>query len=60
MMLTPVRATKFRRDVERMRKRGKHMEHLADVIDLLIEGKPLPPKYRDHALRGKFLSNSVL
>ena len=25
------------------------------VVDLLVEGKPLPPKYKDHPLKGNFI-----
>ena len=30
------------------------MEKLIRVLDLLIEGNPLPPEYKDHPLRGDF------
>ena len=46
------RSTRFKRDVDRMRKRGKDLSKLTVVIDLLVEGKPLPRRYRDHALTG--------
>ena len=52
--MNPVRATRFRRDTERMEKRGKDMTQLTAVIDLLLDGKPLPAKYKDHPLRGKY------
>jgi len=37
-----------------MRKRGKDMAKLREVLDLLIEGSDLPQKYRDHTLVGNF------
>jgi len=30
------------------------MSRLAEAIDLLAEGKPMPPNCRDHALVGNF------
>ena len=42
----------FSRDVKRMRKRGKDLHKLQEVVKLLVEGTPLPPNYRDHPLIG--------
>ena len=42
----------MKRDIKRMKKRGKDMQKLADVFNLLAAGDPLPKKYRDHALTG--------
>jgi len=35
-----------------MEKRGKEMARLREVIQLLIDGNPLPPQYKDHPLTG--------
>jgi mRNA interferase YafQ len=48
----PVSGTQFRRDVKLAQKRGKDMAKLREVILLLIEGSPLPPRFRDHPLAG--------
>ena len=40
----------FRRDVKLAQKRGKDMAKLREVILLLIEGSPLPPRFKDHPL----------
>jgi len=42
----------FSRDVKRMRKRGKDLEKLQEIVKLLTEGTPLPPNHRDHPLTG--------
>jgi len=42
----------FSRDVKRMRKRGKDLEKLQEIVNLLAEGTSLPPNYRDHPLIG--------
>jgi len=49
---SPVEGTRFRRDVKLARKRGKDMAKLRQAIVLLIEGVPLPPRYKDHPLAG--------
>jgi mRNA interferase YafQ len=38
--------------VKRLEKRGKDMTKLAQLIRLLASQAELPPKYRDHPLRG--------
>jgi mRNA interferase YafQ len=44
----PVSGARFRRDVKLARKRGKDMARSREAILLLIEGIPLPPRYKDH------------
>jgi len=48
----PIRGSKFRRDVKLAQRRGKDMSKLRVLILLLIEGTPLPPRYKDHPLSG--------
>ena len=45
----------FKKDVKRMRKRGKDLEKVKDVIDLLVAEEPLLPKNRDHKLGGNWI-----
>lgn len=42
----------FEKDFVLMVKRGKDMSKLVEVIELLIKGEKLPPKYKDHPLKG--------
>jgi mRNA interferase YafQ len=51
---TPVLGTQFQRDVKLAQKRAKDMTKLLDVVLLLIEGRPLPPRYKDHPLAGEW------
>ncbi|MDO8864073.1 type II toxin-antitoxin system YafQ family toxin [Haliea sp. E1-2-M8] len=44
----------FKRDVKRAKKRGKDMSKLRSLLELLIGGQPLPRRYRDHPLKGKW------
>ena len=43
---------RFKKDVEKIKRTGRDMTRLAEVIDLLEERKPLPPINRDHQLTG--------
>jgi len=45
-------SNKMKRDTKRMEKRGEDMSKLKEVLGLLVSGQPLPPKYKDHPLRG--------
>ncbi len=53
-MRNPVRGAQFQRDVKLALKRGKDSAKLRDAILLLIEGRPLPPRYKDHPLAGEW------
>ena len=37
-----------------MLKRGHNPQHLKDVLNILVEQKPLPEKYKDHGLSGNY------
>ncbi len=53
-MLEPIRKNKFKKDVELLKRRKKNMKKLRDVMDLLIDGKPLDKKYLPHKLQGEY------
>ena len=53
-MRTFSRTTQFKKDVKLAGKRGLDLEKLKTVLGLLIDGADLPPKYKDHTLRGDF------
>jgi mRNA interferase YafQ len=44
----------MKKDVKRLLKRGYKLDGLDSVLRILISGRPLPPKYRDHPLTGKW------
>lgn len=46
------RDTQFRRDVNRLLKRGKDMGKLKELIERLVDAQPLPVRARDHQLKG--------
>ena len=53
-MLTLKTTAQFRKDYKRLKKRGYNLNLLEEVLQSLIEEKPLAEKFRDHALAGKY------
>lgn len=53
-MLKPVTTKRFEKDVKLAKKRNKDLSKLRDVIELLLTGKKLPPRYVDHWLTGHY------
>jgi mRNA interferase YafQ len=51
-MLSVAETTGFRRDLKRAVKRGKDLAKLKTIVQSLADGKPLPPRNRDHTLSG--------
>ena len=47
-------SAKFKKDFKVIIKRGYDTSIFEEVIGLLLEEKPLPEKYRDHALIGNY------
>jgi mRNA interferase YafQ len=47
-----VLGTQFKRDLKLSEKRGKNLAKMRELILLLEEGVPLPPRYRDYSLSG--------
>ena len=53
-MKTTRRTSQFKRDVKRVQQRGKDLEKLKRVLERLVKGERLAPKYRDHVLVGQY------
>jgi len=51
-MLAPQETARFRRDLRRMRRRGKDIGRIQAVVRLLVNEEPLPERQRDHRLVG--------
>ena len=51
-MLQDRQTKRFKKDYERMIKRGKSIEKLDEIIVMLIDEIPLPTTCRDHILTG--------
>ncbi len=48
--------TRFEKDLKRAVKRGKDMDKLWSVVELLLAKRPLDPRYRPHRLSGDWAS----
>ena len=48
------RTTQFKRDAKLLVKRGKDLGKLREPVQLLVEGRALDERYRDHALVGGY------
>jgi len=48
------RTSHFKRDVKRMQHQGKDLGKLKGVLESLVRGERLAPKYRDHVLVGQY------
>ena len=53
-MLTINYHASFRKDYKKIVKRGYNVALLEEVIELLINEKSLPAKYKDHNLHGNY------
>lgn len=45
---------KYIKDAKRAKRRGLNIDELISVVNLLVSGQPLLPKYKDHALIGNY------
>ena len=52
MRLALLTTTRFEKDLKRVRKRGKDLDKLEAVVDLLQAQQPLPLSCHAHRLRG--------
>lgn len=44
--------SQLRRDFKKLKRQGKQIEKLKEIVRCLAEGKPLEPRHRDHELMG--------
>ena len=51
-MPTPVRSTRFKRDVRKAARRGRDLTRLRALLASLIRQEPLTARHLDHPLRG--------
>ncbi|MDE6846335.1 MAG: type II toxin-antitoxin system YafQ family toxin [Lachnospiraceae bacterium] len=47
-----VYTNRMKKDAKLMKRRGKDLDKLINVLSLLASGNPLPVQYRDHQLNG--------
>ena len=53
-MLELAVTNQFKKDLKRIRKQGKDLNLLENVLQLLLEEQVLDIKYRDHSLTGNY------
>lgn len=44
----------FKKDVKRQLRQGKNQAKLIEVVQVLLAGRDLPLKHRDHPLKGEW------
>lgn len=49
--------SQFRKQLKAAKKRGKDLEKLEVIVDILASDSPLPDQYRDHALSGNWVNH---
>ena len=52
--MTIIYTTQFKRDYKKIKKQNKELNKLRILIEKLISGEKLQPKYNDHPLAGEF------
>jgi len=54
MPLTPSRSGRFKKDYKLMKRRGKDMVKIQQIMKALADEKRLEPRHRDHNLSDLF------
>ena len=52
MKYAPYYTNKIKKQLKLLKKRGYDMVPFKEVVELLLDGIPLPAKYHDHPLQG--------
>ena len=53
-MKTLSRTSQFKKDVKRIKKRGRSLDKLRNTIEKLANGEELESKYHEHILQGQY------
>ena len=51
---------KFKKSVKRATKRGKRIQKLKDIVEILAKGEVVSSAYKDHALTGNWIGHRQL
>jgi mRNA interferase YafQ len=46
--------SRFKKDVKKIKSRGKDIEKLQSVVKIILAGEPMEDRYHDHPLSGKW------
>jgi mRNA interferase YafQ len=53
--MLPIRPTaQFKKDLKKAGRQGRDLKNLKHVLLQLSKAEPLPPRYKDHRLKGKW------
>ena len=52
MKYTPYYTNRIKKQLKTLEKRGYNMSLFKEVVNILLDGNILPPKYNDHPLSG--------
>jgi len=55
-MREPIYHGKFKRDLKKAEQRGYDMDKMREAIRLLVTDAPLPDRYKDHAMKGDWIT----
>jgi mRNA interferase YafQ len=55
MARTPSRSGRFKKDYKLMKRRGKDMFKIQQIMKVLADEEPLEPRHRDHNLVGNYV-----
>ena len=44
------KTTRYKKSLQKMLKRGKDIDKIANVVQMLANGQTLPPQFKDHPL----------
>jgi len=53
-MLEPLYTKPFRKEFKLMKRRGRNLDKLTELMDMIINEQPLPPERENHPLHGKW------
>ena len=53
-MYTVKATAKFQKDLKIIQKRGYDISLLTNIVKIISNGEPIPPKYKDHELKGNY------
>ena len=59
-MLKIVQSNRFKKDIKKLKKQGKTLSKLDNVVTLLVMSKSLPLSYKDHSLIGNWKGHREL
>ncbi|KPK32761.1 MAG: hypothetical protein AMS24_03175 [Chlamydiae bacterium SM23_39] len=54
MKLKTIFLNSFKKEIKKLKKNGRNFSKIEEVSAILISGKKLPAKYKEHKLKGNY------